>query len=129
MALTYIIWLVVLGSSIWVAFDASHLGVKAHCLGGGFADMGPVGWFFCTLLLWIIGFPVYMATRPKYVMRQQSSQSGSLGPVVTGGNAQTWAPPPGWYADPNVQGRQRWWNGNQWGPPSAPPPIPTVSEG
>jgi hypothetical protein len=126
--MAFIVLLVVVGSAIWVAFDASHLGVKPHCLGGGLADMGPVGWFFCVLLLWIIGFPVYLATRPKYAMRKGSGQAGSLGHVATAGNAQTSTPPAGWYADPNLQGGQRWWDGNQWGPPSAPPPIPTASK-
>jgi hypothetical protein len=128
MALAYVIWVAVLASAIWVGFDSTHLGVKSHCLGGGFADMGPVGWFFCVLLLWIIGFPVYRATRPKYVIRHQSGQARPLDPAAMAGNAQT-LPPPGWYADPNARGGQRWWDGNQWGPPSAPPAIPIASKG
>jgi hypothetical protein len=37
--------------------------------------------------------------------------------------------PAGLYSDPNMQGGQRWWDGNQWGPPSAPPaPVPTISQ-
>ena len=28
--------------------------------------MGPRGWFFACILLWIIAFPMYLATRPKY---------------------------------------------------------------
>jgi hypothetical protein len=67
-----VIAIVVAGTSIWVAIDASHLEVKRGCLGGGFADSGPVGWFFCTLLLWIIGFPAYLITRPKYVERRRA---------------------------------------------------------
>lgn len=62
-----VIGLIVLGTSIWVAADASGLDVKRGCLGGNFVDSGPVGWFFVTLLIWIIGFPLYLATRPKYV--------------------------------------------------------------
>ena len=58
--------LLVVGTSIWVAFDASRLGARRGVLGGGFSDMGAAGWLFCCLLLWIVAFPVYLAARPKY---------------------------------------------------------------
>ena len=32
----------------------------------GLANMGPWGWFFVTLFLWIVGFPAYLAMRGKY---------------------------------------------------------------
>ena len=35
-----ILFVIVIGTSIWVAVDASNLGVKRGSLGGGFADMG-----------------------------------------------------------------------------------------
>jgi len=60
-----IILLVILGTSIWVFFDARAIGVKKGLI-KGMADMGPWGWFFVTLLLWIIGFPAYLAMRGKY---------------------------------------------------------------
>jgi hypothetical protein len=73
-----IILIVVVGSAIWVAVDASNLGVKKGCLGGGLVDSGPVAWFFVTLLLWIIGFPLYLATRPKYVALHKRTGSPVL---------------------------------------------------
>lgn len=39
-------------------------------------------------------------------------------------------PPPGWYPDPSDQRRQRWWDGNQWGPQAPtyqPPAAATVT--
>jgi len=101
-----IILIVVVGSAIWVAVDASNLGVKKGCLGGGFVDSGPIAWFFVTLLLWIIGFPLYLATRPKYVALHQ--QTTSRGQAATS--------------------RCRVLNAGgmviQWGPSSAPLPSP-----
>jgi hypothetical protein len=55
-----IIWV----TSIWVLFDANTIGVEKGQL-EGVADMGPWGWFFACLLLWIIGFPLYLAKRPE----------------------------------------------------------------
>ncbi len=59
------IGLLILGTSIWVLFDAKTIGVKKGQL-EGVADMGPWGWFIVCLLLWIIGFPVYLAKRGEY---------------------------------------------------------------
>ena len=68
-----IIVLVVLGTSIWVFFDARAIGVKKGMV-KGLADMGPWGWFIVCLLLWIIGFPAYLAMRGKYKqIKEQSS--------------------------------------------------------
>jgi hypothetical protein len=119
-----VIAIVVVGTSIWVAIDASRLEVTRGCLGGGFADSGPVGWFFCALLIWIIGFPAYLITRPKYVARRRAlalSAAGMPGvPPTPSGVAA------GWYPDPTVPGANRWWDGHQWGP-SAPAPPNSLS--
>ena len=58
--------LFVLATAVWVGFDAKNLGVKKGSLGGGMLDMSPLMWFIATLLLWIVGFPAYLATRSKY---------------------------------------------------------------
>lgn len=55
-------FIVVLGTSIWVLVDTKTIGVKKGQL-KGVADLGPWGWFFVCLLLWIIGFPFYLAKR------------------------------------------------------------------
>ena len=52
-----LIWIIVIGTSIWVLIDAKTIGVKNG------EDMGPWGWFFVCLLLWIVGFPFYLAKR------------------------------------------------------------------
>jgi hypothetical protein len=69
-----IILLVILGTSIWVLFDARAIGVKKGMV-KGLANMGPWGWFFVTLFLWIVGFPAYLAMRGKY---KKISQQASL---------------------------------------------------
>jgi hypothetical protein len=67
-----IILLAVLGTSIWVFFDARAIGVKKGMV-KGLVDMGTWGWFFVCLLLWIVGFPAYLAMRGKYKkIREQS---------------------------------------------------------
>lgn len=57
--------IVIIGTAIWVYFDAKSIGVRKGQL-SGIVDMGPGGWFAVTLLLWIIGFPAYVANRGKY---------------------------------------------------------------
>jgi hypothetical protein len=61
-----IIPLLVVGTSIWVLADANSIGAKKGLL-PGVCDMGPGGWFMVCLLLWIIGFPAYVITRPQIV--------------------------------------------------------------
>jgi hypothetical protein len=65
-----IIMIVIVGTSIWVYADAKNLGVHQGALGGGFVDAGAGQWAAVTLLLWIVGFPLYLATRPRYVERR-----------------------------------------------------------
>ena len=60
-----IIFLFIIGTSIWVLFDAKSIGVKKGQI-KGVANIGPWGWFFSCLLLWIVGFPLYLANRNKF---------------------------------------------------------------
>lgn len=55
----------VIGTSIWVFFDASSIGVKKGQI-KGLGDMGPVAWLFVCLLLWIVGFPLYLVKRGEF---------------------------------------------------------------
>jgi hypothetical protein len=65
-------------SAIWVFFDAKSIGVKKGLI-TGLGNMGPVGWFFVTLLLWIVGFPMYLYYRGdfKKALSQLSDNSSS----------------------------------------------------
>jgi hypothetical protein len=60
-----IVLLIVIGTSIWVLFDASSIGVKKGQV-KGLCDMDPTGWFVVCLLLWIVGFPAYLAKRAEF---------------------------------------------------------------
>lgn len=60
-----VIMIMVIATSIWVLVDAKTIGVKKGQI-KGLANMGPVGWFLVCLLLWIVGFPVYLAKRGEF---------------------------------------------------------------
>jgi hypothetical protein len=66
------LFVVIVGSAIWIGVDASRLGAKRGALGGGMLDMGPAAWFFACVLLWIVALPCYLATRPKLVRRARA---------------------------------------------------------
>jgi len=54
--------IMVIATSIWVLVDAKTIGVKKGQI-SGVANLGPFGWFVVCLLLWIVGFPFYLAKR------------------------------------------------------------------
>ena len=64
------ILLLIVITSIWVVSDAKSIGVKKGQV-KGILDMGPWGWFFVCLFLWIVGFPAYLAMRSKYKAANQ----------------------------------------------------------
>jgi hypothetical protein len=70
LGLQEIMIILVLGTSLWVLFDAINLKVKRGKI-EGFFDMGVAEWFFACLLLWIVGFPVYLAKRGEYKRLKQ----------------------------------------------------------
>jgi hypothetical protein len=57
--------LIVVLTSVWVLIDAKIIGVKKGQV-TGLLDLGPWGWFFCSLLLWIVAFPCYLIKRRGY---------------------------------------------------------------
>jgi len=61
---TYILLLVIV-TSIWVFVDAKKIGVKKGQV-QGLADLGPAGWLFACLLLWVVAFPLYLVKRPEF---------------------------------------------------------------
>jgi hypothetical protein len=66
--------MIVIGAAIWVLIDAKKIGVKKGLV-TGMGNIGPWGWFFVTLLLWIVGFPMYLCYRGKFKRAVAGSQS------------------------------------------------------
>lgn len=65
MALETYFWpLVIVGTSIWVFWDAKKLGVEKGQI-QGLGDLGPKGWLASCLGLWIVAFPLYLAKREE----------------------------------------------------------------
>jgi hypothetical protein len=68
-----IFFLFIIATSIWVYWDAAKIGIKDDS--GGKAEslrmkgVGPFGWAFCCLVVWIIAFPLYLIKRPGYKKR------------------------------------------------------------
>ena len=55
-----VIWLVVLGTSIWAAVDSSKIGLYKYKSG---IALKPLFLFIGCSFLWIIGFPWYLSMR------------------------------------------------------------------
>lgn len=94
-----VLFLVVIGTSIWVGVDASHLGVRRGRLAGSPLDMGVGSWVVCCLFLWVIAFPCYLVARGKYQAMRGTPQvyGGGLpaanrvpGPAHFGSAAAQW---------------------------------------
>lgn len=63
--MTELIFLVVVVTSLGVLVDSISIGVRRGRI-KGFFNMGPAGWFFSCLLLWILAFPAYLVKRNEY---------------------------------------------------------------
>lgn len=72
-------WIIVIGSSIFVAIDASTHGVRRGLV-KGIADMSPLGWFLACLLLWIIAVPLYIVKRSQLI---EAAQLADQAPTFT----------------------------------------------
>jgi hypothetical protein len=73
-----LIFLIVVGTAVWVGFDAQELQMRKGRLGGGCVDMGPRSWVVSCLLLWIVALPCYLVARARYV----ALRDGPLTPVA-----------------------------------------------
>ena len=107
----------VVGSSIWVAVDASNIGCPRG--GKGVLDMSPAGWCVACLLLWIVAFPCYLAKRGDLVRQADAARHPgpmSAAPVVPG---MPGGPPPGYWQASDGQ-----WYLPQFAPLAAPAPPP-----
>jgi hypothetical protein len=69
-------WIIVIVTSIWVLIDAKTIGVKKGQI-QGMGNIGPWGWFFVCLLLWIVGFPFYLAKRSEFKRINTELQQGN----------------------------------------------------
>lgn len=112
-----IVVLLVVGSSLWMAIDSSNFGAYRNGA-AGVAGTHPIMWFLAGILMWIITFPVYLATRPKMMAteRENAGRAGSDAPALLG---TTLSPPPpvipaGWHPDPTSRFQYRWWDGERW---------------
>ncbi len=65
-ALGVVLGLVVLGTAALAAVEASQLGMGSRPDSKGKQGSGPITWFFGTVLLWIICFPLYLFQRSRY---------------------------------------------------------------
>ena len=85
-AILVLLSLLVLGTSVWVYFDATNIGVKKtgeKAQTGKFhVDMGPVGWAVCCLLLWIVAFPAYLILRPQFLTKFQPIRPPAPAPAA-----------------------------------------------
>lgn len=60
--------LIVVGSSVWVYFDAKRIGVRktGEPPRSLHLDTGPAGWAAYCLVFWILGFPMYLSDRAGF---------------------------------------------------------------
>jgi Protein of unknown function (DUF2510) len=71
--------IVVFGSASWVLVDAVRLGVRRGVIGGRFfGDLGIVTWVLIVVLMWIVGLPAYLLSRPRYVALRREFPTGPL---------------------------------------------------
>jgi hypothetical protein len=108
-----VVLLVVIGTSIWVAIDASNIGARKGLV-KGIANMGPASWFLCCLLLWIITFPVYLAKRSEIKAAAVAASNAAVSAPANAGQVlqnPVAPPPPGWYPNVIAQDQQRFGEG------------------
>ena len=121
-----LMWWVVIATSIWMAVDASKIGYDKRDI-DGLAAIGPVGWFFAGLFLWIVTFPLYLIKRPELKAaaerrRQQLAHGPMQGQLMGHAYppAHGYPPPQGYYPPP-----QGYPPSQGYPPPQGYPPQPS----
>ncbi|MBL8621831.1 MAG: hypothetical protein JNK64_11025 [Myxococcales bacterium] len=94
-----LIYLAMLGSVVWVAIDSSRLGYDKRDL-TGVAAMGPVGWTLCVLMMWIVGFPMYLVKRPY--LKAMGQWRRQVGPAAPPAPLFVYPPPGAGYPPPGA---------------------------
>src|SRR5450432_99745 len=89
--LVFLMWLVVVGTSFWVYFDARRIGARKG-LTPGMGNMNPGGWLLACLVLWIVGFPMYLAKRGA--IRRAVADGQQRVPIAGGAQPVAYAPAP-----------------------------------
>ena len=87
----WVFWILLLGTTKWVAVDATKLGAHRGLLGGGFFDMGVAEWCLSCLLLWLVAFPAYLLSRSRYVQLKRAATGVTS---VSQGAPMVWPPTP-----------------------------------
>lgn len=72
-----------IGTAIWVLADAKEVGISRNRL-SGIGKLVPWGWFLLTLLVWIVGFPLYWYCRGQ-AERTAAMQAAWRSPSVGAG--------------------------------------------
>lgn len=76
--------LVILATSVWMAYDAAQIGYDKRDV-QGLAAISPAAWLVAGLLLWIVAFPVYLIKRPALkAAAEWRRQQLALGPGAYG---------------------------------------------
>jgi len=75
-------WIIVIGSAIWVYIDAKTIGVRKGLIDGMFNN-GPGVWCAGTLLLWIVVFPAYLIKRGALKAAVAANAESSASPSAT----------------------------------------------
>jgi len=70
----YLILLVIIGTTIWVGYDAHKNEISISAKKPYSINTGTVAWVITCLLLWIVTFPYYLVRRSK-ILRERKNKS------------------------------------------------------
>ena len=87
-----LLWILVYLSAVFVYFDAISKGIFKIKGERALWNLSPTGWFYCVLLFWIIGFPLYLTHRKKIAEKCKQTSGNTTSLVVALMNAFVVAP-------------------------------------